>query len=253
MINDQTYQKLVDRADGNLTAEELQRADALIAGDEQAAEEWKTISFTLNNIREAGIFEKVSSIRSTYESQSQPALQATAKVRSLTLTAKVMRIAAVLIVVLVSAAVIKLVSVNSSGVYNKYYDTYELNTVRSKSSVDKMETLYRERKWAELLTLSQGVNDKTNKEHFLTGIAKLETSNYDGAETEFKTILGKNAGSVDNHFADEAEYYLAMTYLAKGMKDQALPIFQSIKNDTQHTYYSVVNKMNLDLRILDIK
>ena len=104
-----------------------------------------------------------------------------------------------------------------------------------------------------MLKVSSSIANKGNKEFFLTGIANLELKNYQDASRDFKSILAKTSEGMDQQFHDQAEFYLALTHLAAGEKDLALPIFNSISADPDHEYHERVRKMKLDLRILDMK
>src|SRR5687767_8648725 len=100
MNNDNTYQLLVDRIDGTLSAEMIEQTETLIYNDEEVAADWKALNYTVNNLREAGVYLQVGVIRATYEaSAANTELAQPAKVRTMSTAAKILRIAAALVLV----------------------------------------------------------------------------------------------------------------------------------------------------------
>ena len=85
-------------------------------------------------------------------------------------------------------------------------------------------------------------------------MANLELKDYAEAIEKFKQVLAENNRSGSDLFQDEAEYYLAMSYLANNEAEEALPIIERIKADKNHLYHQVIGKMSsLDLRIIQHK
>ena len=85
-------------------------------------------------------------------------------------------------------------------------------------------------------------------------MAAMELKEYATAIELFKEVMAANAKSGDNYFQDEAEYYLALAYVANSEVDNALPWLQRIRNDENHTYHQKAKELSgLDLMILDLK
>src|ERR1700730_7219186 len=88
---------------------------------------------------------------------------------------------------------------------------------------------------------------RTQKDYFLTAMAHMEQKDYYEAISLLKTLILYNKTG-EPYFEDEAEYYLAMNYLATGQPGPAVELFDRIKADPRHTYHSVVEQMGrLDL------
>jgi len=84
-------------------------------------------------------------------------------------------------------------------------------------------------------------------------MARMQQKEYYEAISLLKTLIQYNQGK-EPYFEDEAEYYLAMNYLATGQAARAVELFDQIKADPRHVYYSRVEEMGkLDLGILRIK
>ena len=107
--------------------------------------------------------------------------------------------------------------------------SFELNTTRGAENADAIEQAYRNKNWSAVISLSNASTQKTNKTYFLTAMANLELKKYDEAIDAFKQVIAANAKSGDNYFQDEAEYYLALAYLASNQATKAMPLLEKIK------------------------
>lgn len=245
---------LIDHLDQALEGQQLNAIQELILNNEEVAKEWEVLQFTATNIYDAGLYEQVRLVRDQYTSaRSGSSQQGDSRGIVRTMTQKIMRVAAVLVFVTFSAVIYKYISVDDSSVYNKYYSPYELNTSRTSSDVDVLDNAYRNKNWTDVITIVNGIRDKTSKHFFLAGVAYLELKQYEGAIKSFQSVINKNKDSGDDYFSDEAQYYLAMSYLANNDAQQAMPILEKIKKDKNHLYSQVVSKMGIDFTILQLK
>ena len=252
-MSQEREQILIDHLDRVLSGEPSPETEALINSDQELAKEWRAILFALEGIREAGLNEKVSTVRNKYKSeQSVVAKPAGGVVR--TLYRNAFRVAACLLLLIGAAAIYKYSTVSSGSVYQEYYQSFELNTSRSSTVQDTIEQAYRTKNWKQVLSISSMQKPSTTKISFLTAMAAMELKEYATAVESLKEVMAANARSGDNYFQDEAEYYLALAYLANNEVDNALPWLQKIRNDENHTYNQKAKELSgLDLMILDLK
>jgi tetratricopeptide (TPR) repeat protein len=84
-------------------------------------------------------------------------------------------------------------------------------------------------------------------------MAHMQQKEYYEAISLLKTLILYNQGR-EPYFEDEAEYYLAMNYLATGQAAPAVELLDKIKADPRHVYHARVMQMSaLDLSILRMK
>jgi len=243
---------MIDHLDNLLSGVSSLEGDEMIHNDKDIAKEWNSLLYAVDGIREAGLYEQVSAVRKQYEAQQSASKPAGAIVR--TMYRNAFRVAAVLFLFVGSATIYKYSSVNSGSVYNEYYSSFELNTSRSSTTEDPIEVAFRNKNWEEVISLSDVPRPRPIKAEFLSAMANMELKKYYKAIDEFKQIIAANEASGDNYFQDEAEYYLAMSYLANIDAAQALPILKKIKADKNHLYNETVNNMSsIDLKVLDVK
>ena len=246
-------QTLIDHLDSGLQGQASTEMDLRISNDPEAAQEWLYIRLAVDAVQETGLYEQVGGVKTEWKmQQSADSKPSGAVVRPL--YKNVLRVAACLVIVSGIASLTKYFSTSSEGVYDKYYSSYSLNTSRGATAADAQEQAYVNKNWAGVLSAFEATKDKSNKTYFLGGMADLELKKYDDAIAKFQHIIAANALSGGDYFQDEAEFYLAMSWLGRGDANEALPLLEKIKANNNHLYHGVVVKMSsLDLRIIQMK
>lgn len=241
--------QLIDHLDNSLQGKGSAETDELIQADPETALEWQHLRLAVDTIQDVGLFEQVESVKAVWKAQqADDAKPAGASIR--TLYRNVMRVAACLLVIAGGAGVFKYSTTSSTGLYNKYYLSYTLNANRGAAAPNAIDAAYDQKNWTAVLSLFAVSPEKNNKSYFLAGMADLELKKYDDAVGKFEQVLAANLQSGDNYFQDEAEFYLAMTCLARNDVNEAIPLIGKIKANKNHLFHETVVKMSsLDLRI----
>lgn len=252
MLPNQT-QMLIDHLDENVENRHTIDVDALIRHDREAAREWQSLCLAVDAIEEAGLNEQVGRVRNEWRTQHAAAVKSNgAKVRSL--YRNVMRVAACILVLAGGAAAYKYVSTSSTNLYAKYYDSYDLNTSRGAGSQDALVQAYTNKNWTAVLAAFDAAKEKDNKTYFLAGMADLELKKYPEAIERFEQVIAVNVHSGTDYFQDEAEYYLALSWLATKKVNEAMPILEKIRADKNHLFHQKVAEMSFtDLRLAQYK
>jgi tetratricopeptide (TPR) repeat protein len=164
-----------------------------------------------------------------------------------------MQIAAVFIVVMGLAVVIKIANTRPESIFEKNFSGYELSVTRGVDASNALEKAYREKNWGAVDIAYERTHTKTQEDYFLTAMAHMEQKDYYEAISLLKTLVQYN-NLREPLFQDEADYYLAMNYLAIGESAKALVLLNKIKADPRHLFHNrVMNMSELDMRILQIK
>ena len=246
-------QLLIDHLDNTLEGKGSPEMEQRISNDAEAAQEWVYIRLAVNAVQEAGLYEQVGTVKSAWQAQQSAATKPTGAVVH-TIYRNVLRAAACIFILSSGAAVYKYTTTSSDGIYQKYYSSYSLNTSRGVSAQDAQEQAYTNKNWADVLSLFDKSKAKSNKSYFIAGMADLELKKYDDAISKFQHIIAANVLSGGDYFQDEAEFYLAMSWLGRGDANEALPLLDKIKANNSHLYHNVVVKMSaLDLGIIKYK
>ena len=263
---------LIDQLDETLRGKGSAEVEQRISRDPEMAREWLQLNMAVEAVQETGLYEQVAAMKSVWlaqqsanpgagfvrdrsglaEAETDPAVRSGGSVRTMYL--KAMRVAAMLLILAGGAAVFKYTVTSSSGLYGKYFTSYVLNTNRGNETKTALEDAFADKQWEVVLTLFHASKTKDNKAYFLTGMADLELNNYVDAIDKFQQVIATNVLTGSDYFQDEAEYYLAMSWLASNNANEAYPLLEKIKANKGHLYHSVVDKMSFtDLRIAQYK
>jgi tetratricopeptide (TPR) repeat protein len=256
---------LVDHLDENLSGSSLNCLERLIAADPEAAQEWYYLNLAADAVKDHGLYEEISSIRESWKMEettealyqvSTPQLPVAKEsggiIRSINQYG--LRAAAIILVVMSSTILYKYLSVSSASLYDRYYSGYTMNTARGSGSEQPIEQAFNAKDWNTVLSLAASAKVKDNQTEFLAGMASLEEKRFDDAITHFEQIIAVNTHAGTDVYQDEAEYYLAISWLAEKKVNQAMPILEKIKADPHHQYHEKVAKMSFfDLRLAQYK
>jgi tetratricopeptide (TPR) repeat protein len=247
---------LIDYLDNGLEAQERLDVEQLIREDAEAAKELEHLLFAVELIREAGLKEQVAAVRKEFQPTAiVKSIEPQSKggvVRSLYKNA--FRVAAMALLLVGAAALYEYSVTNTSTVFDKYYTSFDLNTSRGNDNDGSIEKAYRNKDWTAVQNIFEGQKEKNSKSWFLSGMAAMELKNYDKAIISFKEVINQNKGKADEYFQDEAEYYLAMSYLAAKQPAEGLAILKKIRADKNHLFNKKASEIPaMDLKVLEIK
>lgn len=245
-------QTLIDHLDRSLRGETSAETQATIDNDPELIREYRFLRLAVQAIEDAGLYEDVGAVKEQWKIQQTVVARPTGGIiRSISRNAA--KIAAILILMAGGAAFWKYATISSGGLYDKYYSSYSLNTSRGAGDGDAMDKAYQAKDW-QMVIASFDAAKRTNKSDFLAGMADLELKKYDDAIEHFEQVMAANAQAGTDYFQDEAQYYLAISWLAKDKVNEALPILEKIRADKNHLYHDKVEKMSfMDLRLVQYK
>ncbi len=248
-------EQLIDHLDRTQLGQGSVEMETRIAADPEASQEWKNLRLAVDALGQAALYEKVGAARAmwmSHRSDAAPYMHAKPAGTIVRMIYRVsLRAAVVLLVIGTSAAIYKYTVTSSKGMYSDYYTSYDLNTSRGATVArDDMEDAYKAKNWIGVDDAFKKKKVKDNKSYFLEGMADMESKKYDEAIGMFQQVMAANNLAGSDYFEDEAEFYLAMAWLARNDVKEAMPLLEKIKADKTHLYHDVVVKMSsLDLRI----
>jgi hypothetical protein len=245
-------QALIDHLDQSLRGEGSAETQEMINNDPELIREWHYLQLAVDAIQDTALYEEVGTVKEQWKIQQTAVVKPSRGiVRSL--SSNIAKIAAILVLLAGGAAFYKYATISSGSLYDKYYSSYSLNTSRGAADEDAMDKAYQAKDWHTVITLFSPTK-RTNKTDFLTGMADLELKKYDDAIEHFEQIMAANTQAHTDYFQDEAQYYLAISWLAKDKVNEALPILEKIRADKNHLYHDKVEQMSfLDLRLVQYK
>lgn len=280
MTPEQT-RNLIDHLNESRTGKQSASLQRLIAEDIEAAQEWSYLNLAVDALQETGLYEQVGSVRETLKAEQAEAEQQTvtddrytdqyiappanraipqipaAKASGgivRTINRYGLRAAAVMLILAGGSTVYKYVTTSSESLYGRYYSSFGLNTSRGAGTETPIMQAYNDKNWKTVISLAAATKKPDNQTEFLAGMANLELKQCDEAINHFEQVLAANAQAGTDFYQDDAEYYLAISWLACHKVNQAMPLLEKIKADTHHQYHEKVAKMSFfDLRLAQYK
>jgi tetratricopeptide (TPR) repeat protein len=137
------------------------------------------------------------------------------------------------------------IKASPSKLFSENYHHYDRHILRDGSKHSALMEAYSSGKMDSVIWDFKNLNAPVPEEYLLTGIAYLEKKQPAKAIETFKVLIQKNQNSKTDFFEDDAEYYLAMSYLDNQESEKAMPIFEKIKADPDNRHYSDVDEIFL--------
>ncbi len=129
----------------------------------------------------------------------------------------------------------------SKNLFSQNFLPYKPVVMRGASGRSAVKEAYTQGNMDSVIWEFKNLNSPIPEEYLLTGIAFLEKNEPQKAIETFQKLIKTNANSKTDFFEDDAEYYLAMSYLSNEESDKAMPIFEKIKADPENRHYMDVS------------
>jgi tetratricopeptide (TPR) repeat protein len=251
-MNENTFEKLVRYLDGELRGEELKSFENTLAQSIDLQEELNKLVMARDAVRSYGLREQVAATHKEMmqELNSSPRGASTGKTRSLFSSA--IGIAASFLLILLSFCIYQYATVSSSKLFTSNYQAYNLSVSRDNEQASELERSFAIKDFGRFQQEFANQKIHTVKENFLAGQVFLSIGQLRRAIDLFSEV--SHNASEDNLLKDDAEYYLALTYLKNDQPEDAMKIFRQIKKDKSHLYHDEVsNLLIFKLGILSLK
>ncbi|MEP7238957.1 MAG: tetratricopeptide repeat protein [Ferruginibacter sp.] len=251
--NTSQTERLISYIDGDMGDDEKNVLQQQLQADKAMQQELDNLLLATDVVKNHGLANKVANIHTKMMSKmSAASTQPKAIVRSL--PKLVMKYAAGIILLIGMFGLYQYFTVSSDKLYSEQYTAYTLTTVRGNETLPAIEKAYSEKKYDEVITVFKQLTDASVKENFVAGQAYMAKANYAEAVNCFKTVLEKNNNNHTGLLSDDAEYYLALSYLKNNEGAEALPLFKKIHNNKTHFYNNKVSSWFLKkLQLLNWK
>jgi hypothetical protein len=247
---------LIDHLDSKLQGQSVPDAVRLIREFPEAFTEFEHLQFSVELIREYGVQEQVAAAKRAFRSTAmrKPIYRQSsgAVVRSLYKT--VLRAAAIVLLLVGSAAVYEYATTNSASVFEKGFVSYDLSTSRGNDVDADIEKAYRNKDWSSVINIFDSKKENNTKNWFLGAMAEMQLKKYDRAILSLNEVMLQNKTNPVAYFQDEAEYYLALSYIAAKKPVEGVAILKKIIGDKNHLFNERASEISgIDLEVLELK
>jgi tetratricopeptide (TPR) repeat protein len=245
---------LVQYLDSELSAEAKLRIENELKSNTSLQQELENLSLAKTVVKTYGLKQKVGAIHKEMMAEMAVAEKSSKPGTVRSMARRSMKIAASLLIILLGFGVYQYVNISPDKLFTEKYQAYTLPVSRGTAEADAMEKAYGEKNYTAVIGLFTGLQNGGQKENFLAGQAYLAGKDYSKAIGCFNKVLSLNEASKATIFMDDAEYYLALSYLKNKELKSAYPIFINIHNKTDHLYNDkVTNGFIRKLKVLGWK
>jgi hypothetical protein len=124
------------------------------------------------------------------------------------------------------------------------YQTYRINVDRASGLVnaESLSSHYQDGKYNEVIKDFRGLTTQSVRDKMIAAFAYMELNDFKAAIPLFEAVIRSNVVTGEKLYQDEAEYYLALSYLKTKQVEQSYQLFNKIYVDDEHTFNDRVDK-----------
>ena len=234
---------LIKYLDAELDNSEKTALETALRSNESLQQELDNLRFARQAVASLGLRRQVAAFHSTYTAAQQAPVVPMRSSRRFSYYA--LRVAAVALVAVTLTFFYQYFSFSADQFYASHYEGYTLGTSRGTQEASPLEQSFRECNYAAVLTSFTQLNAPDAAAHFYAGLAALETNDLNRASELLNGVMEKNKAFQTSTFQEEAEYYLALTYIKLQLPAKALPLVEKIQADPRHLYHGKFSRWDL--------
>ena len=240
-------EQLLQYLDGILPDDEREGLEKQLATDKNLQEELENLRLAREAVRSYGLKKQVAGIH------EQMIKEMKTPVKQIINNRRIIRfsiaIAASVLVIFLASRLITTGTISPDKLFADNYHSYELSTVRGTEKETAVEKAYRAKDYNRVIALTD--TSAAVKNLFLSAMSYLEIKNSSEAIQKFKKVLQADERSGSAVFMDEAEYYMAMSFILNEEYDFAGALLQKIKDNPNHLYHEkITDKLIQNLKKL---
>ena len=126
--------------------------------------------------------------------------------------------------------------------FSENYRPYERQILRGSSDFSALKNNYANGEMDSVILEFNSSKSLVPEDYLLAGIAFLEKKQPKKAIETFRTMIQNNLDSKSDFFEEDAEYYLAMSYLDNQEPEKAMPFFEKIQADKDNRYHESISE-----------
>jgi hypothetical protein len=234
-----TTELLIQFIDGELNENQADAVKKSISGNELVKEEFLKLRLSKDAIKSYGLKNRTASIhKEMMEELKQTNTPKKGVVKKMIWYTA--RIAAIAIIAFGSVKMYQYATVSPEKLFVESYTDFNIRESRGQIS-SAIENAYKDGYMDKVIQLFNTTQTFEVKDYFFAGNALLRQQQPAKAAAAFVTLQQKNEAGGTNYFEEDADYYLALSYLANKEPTKALPLFEKIHADKNSAYHHKVS------------
>jgi len=220
---------LMKYLDGEMDQTEKEMFESELQKNAALKEQLEKLRVAIFSVHQYGTIEKVKTIHSEMMQELSSIHKESRVVPMRKIVRYSLAIAASVIIILVGINLFTPSQLSPDKLYNEAFVDYDASTVRGNEIQTDAAKLYQARDYSSVITKANSKN-LSQKDSLLVGLSYLKTNKLSEAINWFSSI------SANNPTKQDAEFYLAMTYLKNRDYNRALGLMEQIHSDPNHVY-----------------
>ena len=222
---------LMNYLDGNMDSVERARLESELQNDADLNKRLQSLQLAIASVRHYGTAEKVRSIHSGMMQELSHVQKQGKVVPFKRIVQYSLAVAASIIVIIVGVNLFISSSLSSEKLYGEAFVDYHASGVRGNGTETEISKLYEAHNY-------RAVTEKANDQHLsqedslLIGLSYLKSNQVSSSIDWLKPI------SVQNTNKQDAEFYLALSYLKNKNYNEALALMEQIHSNPNHVYHN---------------
>lgn len=153
---------------------------------------------------------------------------------------RMMRIAAVLLLAVATTSVYYYLQLTPGRLFKHNFEVFLAPA--SRGGTDSLLTAYSRNEPAQVVAIFDRLARPEARDYLLAANAWLSLGQPKPAIRALLELQAANQRKNAHEYQEDAEYYLAMGYLADGQPAKAIPIFEKIHSTSDHLYHDRVSR-----------
>ncbi|PWU01469.1 MAG: hypothetical protein C5B52_07330 [Bacteroidetes bacterium] len=245
---------LMQYLDGEFSTAENMQLESDLSNNIDLQNQLSYLRMAIESVKLGGLNARIATIADEFRNEKPEEAPVIKMKKTRTVSYYALRIAAVFLIAACSYFALLYTTVSQEKLFAEKFVPYEIPASRSGAHGTDLEIFYTQQRFDQVLSLMYPLEDRTQKELFLGGMAAMRSGKPAAAKEMFEKLMEENNKSQDFVYQEDADYYLGLTYVKLGEYDKARNLFLHIEKDPKHSYHSQVSSMDLlKLKILSWK
>jgi hypothetical protein len=227
--------------DGEMDQTEKEMFESQLQNDMALKERLESLRVAIASVQQYGTVEKVRAVHSEMMQELSSVHKETKVVPMRKMIRYSLAIAASILIILAGVNLFTSSQLSSNKLYNEAFVDYDASVVRGNESQTEIERLYQDHSYTNVI--EKGKLQKVSQaDSLLVGLSYLKTNELPDAINWLGSI------STQSPVKQDAEFYLALSYLKNKNYKVALTLMQQIHSNPNHVYHnqfsdSYINKV----------
>lgn len=224
---------LIQYLDDELIPEDKLKLEEKLRIDAELRHELSNLSLAIKTVKNFGLKEKISGIHTEMMRELKPVQKAKGAGTRTMLLKSAIKIAASLLLLIIGYGVFTYLRLSPENIIPSQVDPYTFRISRA-PEVNELRQAYDQREYTKVTTWVEQSKATGTTEKFLAANSYFGLHEYEKAAQYFGSILQDQSSE---QYADESQYYLALSLLKLNKPDEALRYLTIIRQNKKHKFH----------------